>query len=134
MSALQDPRVLAFEAASVDPRTFGHREHLYVAWCYLRELPLEAALLRYVHHLRKLSVALGAPGKYHATLTWAYLVLLHDAMADPELEQADFEELARRHPALFDARSGSVQQLYDPSELASERARTRFVLPARRAH
>ncbi len=34
MSWLEDPRVVAFEAASVDPRAFGHREHLYVAFCY----------------------------------------------------------------------------------------------------
>lgn len=133
MSRLQDPRVLAFEGAAVDPGTFGHREHLYAAWCYLKELPLEEALPRYVHHLRKLTIAFGAPDKYHATLTWAYLVLLHDAMLNPELADAEFEVFARQQPALFDARAGSVHELYDPAELASERARTRFVLPTRRA-
>jgi hypothetical protein len=49
---LSDPLVKAFEAGAVDPQAFGHREHLYVAWCYLKTLTLEDALARYVPRRR----------------------------------------------------------------------------------
>jgi hypothetical protein len=41
-----DPAVEAFESACVDPQQFHHRDHLYVAWQYLRAMPLEDALAR----------------------------------------------------------------------------------------
>lgn len=124
-----DALVRAFEERTIDPETFGHREHLYVAWHYLREMPLDEAITRYVRHLRRLTTALGAPEKYHATITWAYLIALHDAMAEhPGL---DFDELVRVHPELLDHRNGVLAMHYDPAELASVRARDRFVLPRR---
>jgi len=126
-----DPLVVAFETQSVDPAAFRHREHLYVAWVYLGALPLEEALARYVKHLRALAAALGVPGKYHATMTWTYLLLLDQAMH--EMPGAGFDELLARRPALLDHRSGALYDLYDASELATEAARARFVLPRARA-
>lgn len=47
-------------------------------------LPLHAAargaLARYVRHLRELTERLGVPEKFHATITWTYLILLDGAM------------------------------------------------------
>lgn len=127
--SLTDPLVCAFESQAIDPAQFRHREHLYVAWCYLRELPLEEALARYVRHLRQLASALGVPGKFHATMTWGYVVLLHAAMeAAPD---ATFDELLARNPALADHRSGALHAFYDRDQLASDEARRRFVLPRR---
>jgi hypothetical protein len=124
-----DPIVLAFETATLDPATFHHREHLYVAWCYLRALPVEEALARYVHHLRALTIAHGAPGKFHATMTWAYVVLLHEAME--RSPGASFDELLAEHPALLDHRAGALHAHYDRAELDSDEARRRFLLPRR---
>ena len=121
--------VTEFESASVDPARFGHREHLYVAWCYLKELPLEEALARYVKHLRALTVALGVPQKFHATLTWVFMLLLNEAME--EARELSFEALLARHPSLLEKKT--LLELYDQAELDSEVARRRFVLPARRA-
>jgi hypothetical protein len=126
-----DPLVVAFESRTVDPSKFRHKEHLYVAWVYLRALPLEEALARYVKHLRALATALGVPGKYHATMTWAYLLLLDAAMQ--EFPDASFEELLANKPALLDHKSGAIYDVYDASELATEAARARFVLPRRSA-
>jgi hypothetical protein len=126
---LTDPLVVAFEGATVDPTRFHHREHLYVAWCYLRALPLEEALARYVRQLRLLTAALGVPEKFHATVTWAYIVLLYDAMArTPGL---GFDELLAEHPAIFAHRRGALDAHYDPAELDTVAARQRFVLPRR---
>jgi hypothetical protein len=126
---LSDPRVKAFEAGAVDPKAFGHREHLHVAWCYLKSLTLEDALARYVHYLRRLAHALGVPEKYHATITWAYLVLLHDAMQDSDLDGAPFEAILEKYPQLLDHKQGMLFDYYDRAEINSEMARRRFVLP-----
>lgn len=127
--SLTDPLVRAFESRTLDPAQFHHREHLYVAWCYLRELPLEEALARYVRHLRELASALGVPGKFHATMTWGYVVLLHAAMEGAP--NATFDELLAGNPALADHRSGVLHAFYDSDQLASDEARRRFVLPRR---
>lgn len=128
-TALADPAVLAFERATLDPAAFGHREHLYVAWCYLRALPLEEALARYVRHLRSLTAALGAATKFHATITWVYVVLLHAAM--DRAPDASFAQLLADNPALADHGSGALHAYYDRAQLASEEARRHFVLPIR---
>ena len=124
---LTDPLVQAFETATVDPASFHHREHLYVAWCYLRELSLEDALARYARYLRQLVIALGVPHKFHATITWAYVVLLHDAME--RLPGATFEQLLAANPTLLDHRAGALYAYYNRDQLDSDEARRRFVLP-----
>jgi hypothetical protein len=126
--SLTDPLVQVFELATLDPMAFHHREHLYVAWCYLRALPLEDALARYVHHLRRLTVALGVPHKFHATMTWAYVVLLRDAM--DQSPSAGFDELLAQCPVLLD-RHAALAPYYEQAQLDSEKARRRFVLPRR---
>jgi hypothetical protein len=126
---LTDPAVRAFEDATVDPAAFHHREHLYVAWCYLRALPLEEALARYVRHLRQLAAAKGAPHKFHATMTWGYVVLLHAAM--DQTPDATFDQLLAANPALADHRSGALYAYYDREQLDSHAARRCFVLPRR---
>lgn len=126
---LTDPLVQAFERGTVDPARFHHREHLYVAWCYLRALPPEEALARYVRHLRRLTTALGAPNKFHATMTWAYVILLHDAMV--HFPGEDFDSLLAKSPAVLDHRGGALSAYYDREQLDGQDARGRFVLPKR---
>lgn len=123
-----DPLVEAFERGEVNPAAFHHREHLYVAWCYLRELSVEDALARYVRHLKALTVKLGVPQKFHATITWAWLVALADAME--RAPGSAFDALLEANPSLLDARGG-LSRWYGAAELDSARARARFVLPER---
>lgn len=126
---LTDPLVQAFENTTIDAAAFHHREHLYVAWCYLRALSLEDALARYVRHLRQLASALGVPEKFHATMTWAYVILLYEAMA--RSPDAAFDDLLTKNPALLDHRGGALYTLYDRAQLDSDEARRHFVLPRR---
>lgn len=126
---LTDPLVEAFESGTMDGATFHHREHLYVAFCYLRERPLEEALARYVRHLRQLTARLGVPEKFHATVTWAYVILVDAAMH--RCPGASFDELLLQNPALLDHRRGALYTHYDRAQLDSEEARQRFILPSR---
>ncbi len=130
-SMLDDPRVRQFEDATVDLSSFHHREHLYIAHCYLRALPLEEALARFVRHLRRLAEFAGAPRKFHATMTWAYMVLLHEAMQNAD--DASFEALLERCPALLHEPRRVLLAHYDEIVLCSEQARQYFILPRRRS-
>lgn len=117
--------VADFEAGTVDPAAFGHREHLFVAWCYLKDLSLEDALARYVKYLRALTIKLGVPQKFHATITWTFMLLLDEAMQKDR--EVTFETLLVRHPELLEKRT--LLRLYDQSQLDSAEARERYVLP-----
>ena len=63
-----------------------HRAHVRLAWLYLREDSLLDALTRFVEGLKRYAGSLGASTKYHETITWAYLFLIHERMA----READF--------------------------------------------
>ncbi|MCI0672618.1 MAG: hypothetical protein L0Y64_19405, partial [Myxococcaceae bacterium] len=56
--------VAAFEACTLPGEQFHHREHLLVAWAYLREAPFLDAATRYVGALRRYAASLGAAEKY----------------------------------------------------------------------
>lgn len=127
MAGLDDPFVVAFERCELRPAQFGHREHLYVAFCYLRALSLEQAIARYAVGIQRLAASFGVADKYHATITWVYLVALDAAMHEhPEL---GFDDLLERRP---DLRARDLPaRWYDADELTSAEARVRFVLPRR---
>ena len=118
-----------FEAARLAPAEFGHREHVRCAYVALaRRGDLAAAAVDYRTSLRRLAAALGAPDRYHETLTWAYLVLIQQRMRQTPC--ADSLDLLARHPDLLDHRAGALARYYDvPAITASPEARAWFVLP-----
>src|SRR5262249_61516758 len=68
--------VAAFEAGTLPNEAFHHRDHVRLAWLYLRELPPAQALTRFTEGLRRFAAVHGKPGLYHETITWAYLLLI----------------------------------------------------------
>jgi hypothetical protein len=122
--------VRAFEDASLPQDLFRHRDHLLVAFTYLRAHPFAEAAPRFAANLRRYAEAHGAAGKYHETVTWAYMAIVQERMrAAPEL---GFEELLAANPDLLDAKAGALADYYDTETLASPLAREVFVLPRRR--
>lgn len=132
MNAVLKPglSVEAFERGEIDAEAFDHEAHVYVAWLYLERYPLPAALEKFDAALRRLTVKLGVPGKYHATITWFFLMLIGERRAeDPD---GDWWAFRRRNGDLID--DGSILERYYRREtLASNRARQSFVLPDRLA-
>src|SRR5262245_19145544 len=68
----------AFEDCTLPAELFDHREHVRLAWLYLRGAPLLVALDRFCRGLRRFAAAAGMPDRYHETITWAYLFLIHE--------------------------------------------------------
>lgn len=114
----------AFESCTLPAEQFPHRAHVRLAWLYLREGSLLDALMRFVEGLKRYAASLGASTKYHETITWAYLFLIHERMARESF--ATFDEFAAANEDLF---NGILQKYYRKETLASELARHTFVMP-----
>lgn len=116
--------VTQFEACTLPPSEFGHRNHVRLAWLYLREEPLLDALAHFRTSLQRYAGSLGASAKYHETITFAFLFLIHERMQRDEL--ATFEEFADANADLFGA---VLSRYYSKETLESELARRTFVMP-----
>lgn len=118
--------IRAFEDGTLPPSSFRHRDHVHLAWLHLREAPLLEAMVRFSRTLLRYAASLGAASKYHETVTVAFVLLIHERMQHHST--ASFEEFAEANPDLF---GPILDRYYAPETLASERARSAFVLPDR---
>jgi len=119
--------IQAFEAADIDADAFDHESHVYLAWLYVQEFELAQAIARFDAALRRLTAKLGAAGKYHATITWLFLLLISERSEDDE-DWTTFR--ARNSDLVVDGRS-ALRRYYSEGRLFSDRARRQFVLPDR---
>ena len=117
-----------FEALAIPPAAFRHREHIRLAFAMLARADLAAAGGRFKHALLRFADAAGARGKYHETLTWAYLTLIAERMH--ARTYASSFELLDANPDLLDHRGGAIARYYDVASItACPIARAVFVLP-----
>jgi hypothetical protein len=105
--------------------TFGHRDHIRLAWGQLRDHEPDEALERVEATIRQVAEAHGEPAKFHRTITaaWMALVEYHRSEA-PELE---FDAFLDRFPALLDRRL--LDRHFSPELIASGAARERTLAP-----
>jgi hypothetical protein len=123
------PTVEQFETGDIDPETFGHEAHIYVAWSYLQQADLLEAIGRYRAALQRLTRRLDVEAKYHETVTWFYLVAIAERLAaDPGQAWPAFRQA---NPELFERGSGWLRRYYSADRLGSAQARRTFVLPDR---
>jgi hypothetical protein len=82
LDKLDDETFLAgFETGTLPPAGFKHPEHVRAAWLVLRRYGPAEALARSPAALRLLAAAAGKPDLYHETVTWTWLLLIHERMA-----------------------------------------------------
>jgi hypothetical protein len=104
---------------------FGHREHVHLTWLAVRRYGTHAAAALVSDGIQRTARYAGAPQKYHATVTqaWVELVGYHAAQCPED----DFAAFAGQHPALLSKRL--LTRHYRPATLASPQARTGWVEP-----
>jgi hypothetical protein len=117
-----------FEAVSIPGDCFHHAEHVRVAFVYLCRYPLLEALGKFSTSLKRFAAANGKPERYHETITWGYLFLVHERIG-----QESWEMFARGNPDLLDWERPILKKYYREETLASASARSRFVMPDRLA-
>ncbi len=118
------------EACTLPEHQFHHADHLRAAWLYLTRFPPEEAIQKFSKALRCYASSLGKPDRYHATITWAYLLLLNERIHRTP-ETLTWEQFAAAHQDLFDWKTSILNKYYRPDTLQSERARKVFVMPDR---
>ncbi len=104
---------------------FGHREHVRLTWLAVRRCGTAGAVELISDGILKTARYAGAPQKYNATVSraWVELTAYHMTEAPGE----DFEDLVRRNPGLLDKRL--LTRFYSSRTLASPAARTGWVEP-----
>ena len=117
----------AFLTCRVPASSFDHRGHLRVAWILLQKLPLEAAVTETCDGIQRLATHLGAPGKYHRTLTEALVRVM--ATLGAQDRSLSFEAFLLANPALVDDARGLIGRHYSAALLGTPEARTTFVAP-----
>jgi hypothetical protein len=116
----------AFERCTIPNEAFRHRDHIRLAWIYLRDSDLDGAITRITESIRRYADHHGASGRYHETLTqaWARIVALAIA-ATPRAASVD--ELLAAHPHLLD--KGLPLRHFSGTLLWSDAARRQWVEP-----
>lgn len=123
--------VRAFEARTLDRSLFTHAGHVRAAWWYLNHHPLGEAIDRFRAALLAYATSLGAPRKYHETMTVAWLLLINERL-DDDTRGLTWREFADRFPELFE-RQALLARYYSEETLQSARAKQVFVMPAFRS-
>ncbi len=115
--------LMAEVMASAD--RFGHRQHIHVTWLAVRRYGTAAATRLVSDGIQGVARYAGAPQKYNATVSraWVELVGHHVDHSDG----AGFDAFADAHPDLFDKRL--LTRFYRPATLARDEARTGWVAP-----
>jgi len=127
-----DEFAAAFEALTLPPSAFRHADHVRLAWIYLRRLDLPTAMRCYADRLRAFAAHVGKPGLYHETITYAFLLVIGERIADGPAGE-DWTGFRARNPDLFGGVKAALGRWYSDERLASARARAGFVMPDRMA-
>jgi hypothetical protein len=109
---------------------FGHRQHVHLTWLAVRRYGTAAAVGLVSDGIQQTARYTGAPQKYNATVSRAWVELVGHHAAEPapgDPNPADFAAFAGHHPALLDKRL--LTRFYRPSTLASPAARAGWVEP-----
>jgi hypothetical protein len=114
-----------FERGTLHP--FHHADHVRVAFAYLNRYPPAEALARFSTGLKHLAALDGKANLYHETVTWAYLCLIRQRMADRGPQT--WEAFAQANPDLLRWKDGILRRYYRQETLESERAQKVFLFP-----
>jgi len=109
----------SLEDCSLTPAEFSHKAHVRAGYLYLMREAIE--------HFATFQ---GADGKYHETVTVAYLAAIHERLAEDGLDESStWDDFSSRHPELFE--KSFLLRYYSPETLSTPLARKVFVLEPR---
>ena len=127
MNETQDlaPITVAFEAHEIDNTAFYHADHVRVAFDLLSKYDFIDASAIYAKGIRTLAAKAGAPKKFNLTITYAFMSLIAERLANcPSL---DFDAFVRTNTDLMS--KDVLMKWYDSERLNTDAARQIFLLP-----
>jgi hypothetical protein len=130
-----DELVAAFEDGRIRGDEFHHVDHVRLGFLFMRRFPPWDALPRFSRALARMAAASGQPTRYHETITWAFLLLIRERIArwgQQHGRPPNWEEFLAGNRDLLDWKDHVLKKYYEEQTLASDLARTTFLLPDRR--
>ena len=125
-----DAFVEDFESCRIANSTFRHADHIRLAWIYLCRHGYPEAEARMREGIRRLAVHAGAPGKYHETMTIAWMRLVAVGLAlSPQA--GTFADFSRAHAWLLD--KNAVLAFWSRERLMGDTARAQWIDPDMKA-
>ena len=118
-----------FEALAIGPGEFSHVAHLRLAFLYIEQGGVEAAVGHMSAGLQRFVEKVGAVDKYHQTITEA-LVRLMGARLDQQ-PTPDWHSFLQANPDLVQDAKGVLLRHYSPARLNCAEARAKFLPPDR---
>jgi hypothetical protein len=106
---------------------FHHRQHVQVAWLFVRKFGMPAALGEFTAAIKRFADAKGATGLYHETITWAFLLLIAERQARHAADS--WEQFEAANADLLVWKPSVLNRYYSKELLASDLARRTFLMP-----
>jgi hypothetical protein len=116
-----DEFAAAVERGEAPNEGFHHRDHLRLAWIYVKRYGRDEGGARMARTIRCFAAHHGQSARYHETMTQAWMRLIAAAGG------TSFDEAVAARPELLDQDYLSIY--YSAGLLASEEAKLKFVLP-----
>ena len=115
------------ENATISAGSFSHEDHVYLAWLYLDAYPVTDAIARFTSALKRLTIKLGVPQKYHETITWFFLLAIAERRANAP--ESDWPTFRQANADLLTWPNEPLNRYYSQRLLQSDAARQQFLLP-----
>ena len=106
---------------------FHHEQHVHVAWLFVRNHGMPAALAEFTAAIKRFAAAKGAHGLYHETITWAFVLLIAERQV--RCGAAAWDDFAKANADLLVWKPSILERYYSTEALKSDLARTVFVFP-----
>jgi hypothetical protein len=123
-----DEMLERFENCSLAEDELSHAGHVKLAFLYLRNYEVIEVLQRFPAALIRYAAAKGKSGLYHETITWAFVLLIHERIARMG-RPATWEDFARGNEDLVRGGKKLLQKFYRDETIGSEFAKRTFVFP-----
>jgi hypothetical protein len=123
-----DELIRQFEDCSLPLERFCHSAHIQIAFLYLTRNSVLDVLARFPAALTRYAGAHGKAGLYHETITWAYILLIHERMRRAGRAQT-WDEFKTANPDLMNWTTTVLKQYYRDETLSSDLARKTFLFP-----
>ena len=114
-----------FEACDIDASDFSHRDHLGVAFEFLRTYDFLNAAAKYSQCIKTIAIRAGATTKFNTTITIAFLSIVAERMESES--HKGFDEFLEHNPDLMSR--DLLAKWYSPERLGSDHARSQFLMP-----
>jgi transketolase len=119
-----------FESTAWPLETWHHRQHIKVAYLYLRKYPFSQALARIREKIKAFNAAKKVPesltGGYHDTMTQAWMHLVYFTLCEYGTA-TDADAFYEQHPQLWGMKA--LRFYYTKERFLTHEAKTQFVTP-----